>query len=83
MANSALDGMQKILIGNVGFFRYADDSVVTAKTRKEVEANLPIIRDWLVERVLKLNPEKTSICPMDEGFEFLGFDLGHFRMASA
>ena len=79
LANIALDGLQKALVGKVGFVRYADDFVVTARTREEIEINLPIIQEWLAKRGLSMNPEKTSIQCMDEGFDFLGFNLRHYR----
>jgi len=79
LANIALNGLQKALVGKVGFVRYADDFVVTARTREEIEINLPIIEKWLAVRGLQLHPEKTSIRPMDEGFNFLGFHLRHYR----
>lgn len=45
LANIALDGLQKALVGKVGFVRYADDFVVTARTREEIEINRPVIEN--------------------------------------
>jgi RNA-directed DNA polymerase len=56
-----------------GCIRYADDCIVTAETKEDIEAILPKIVDWLAERGLKLNEEKTRIRQKSEGFNFLGF----------
>lgn len=61
--------------GRYGFIRYADDFIVTAETKEDIEAILPKIVDWLAERGLKLNEEKTRIRHKSEGFNFLGFHI--------
>jgi RNA-directed DNA polymerase len=58
-----------------GFVRYADDFIITAGTREELEAILPEVEAWLAERGLKLNQEKTHIRHITEGFNFLGFTI--------
>jgi RNA-directed DNA polymerase len=58
-----------------GFIRYADDFVVTAETKEDIEAALPKIITWLAERGLKINEEKTQIRHVSEGFNFLGFNI--------
>jgi len=78
LANVALDGMQKLLPGNYGFIRYADDWVVTAKTKEELEAIKPVIVQWLAQRGLVLNDKKTRIVSVQEGFDFLGFNIRHY-----
>ena len=44
-----------------GFVRYADDFIVTAQTKEQIEAIIPRIQEWLAERGLHLNEEKTQI----------------------
>jgi RNA-directed DNA polymerase len=56
-----------------GYARYADDFVVTAKSREDIEAIKPVISEWLAQRGLKLNEEKTKITRVEENFNFLGF----------
>jgi len=58
--------------------RYADDLVVLCKTESEAKAALEKLERLLVERKLKLHPEKTRIvdATQSEGFEFLGY---HFE----
>ncbi len=55
-----------------GFVRYADDFIVTAQTRKDIEAIVPILSRWLELRELELNQEKTNIVHVEQGFNFLG-----------
>jgi RNA-directed DNA polymerase len=62
-------------VGTYGFIRYADDFVVTAETKGDIEAILPKIGNWLAERGLRLNEEKTQIRHVSEGFNFLGFNI--------
>lgn len=61
-----------------GFARYADDFLVTAETREDLEAIQPILADWLKLRGLRFNEEKTQIVPIEHGVNFLGFHLRHF-----
>lgn len=61
-----------------GFIRYADDFIVTAATRAEIEAIVPILTEWLAIRGLELHPDKTAIVPAEDGFDFLGFNIRLF-----
>jgi RNA-directed DNA polymerase len=82
LANIALDGLEKIVNdlseqGNtIHFVRYADDFICTAKS-KEILQNkvLPAIIDFLRERGLELSLEKTKITSINDGFDFLGFNI--------
>lgn len=62
-------------VSRYGFIRYADDFVVTAETKEDLEAILPKLVTWLAERGLRLNEEKTQIRHVSEGFNFLGFNI--------
>lgn len=75
LANIALDGMQHILGKGYRLARYADDFVIMAKTRREIEQAIPKITSWLKERGLELNWEKTRVAHRTEGFHFLGFEV--------
>jgi RNA-directed DNA polymerase len=59
--------------------RYADDFVVVAATREEIEAVIPILNPWLAERGLQLHPEKTKVVHIDDGFDFLGLTIRRFK----
>jgi RNA-directed DNA polymerase len=61
-----------------GFSRYADDLLVTAQTREDIEAIKPILADWLSIRGLTFNEEKTRIVPITYGVNFLGVQIRHF-----
>lgn len=62
-----------------GFVRYADDFIITATSREDIEAVQPIIEQWLSEKGLQLNREKTRIAHISEGFNFLGFNLKQYK----
>ena len=62
-----------------GFIRYADDFIITAKSREDIEAIIPTLQEWLKERGLELSQEKTNISHVEEGFNFLGFNIRQFK----
>jgi len=74
-----LDGMEQAVLSavprrsRVNFVRYADDFVVTGKS-KSVLVNLvrPAIERFLAIRGLQLSAEKTVITHITDGFTFLG-----------
>jgi RNA-directed DNA polymerase len=56
--------------------RYADDFVVmVAGTRADTEALWPELGSVLAPMGLSLSVEKSGICHIDEGFDFLGFRI--------
>jgi RNA-directed DNA polymerase len=77
--NIALDGLEQLLAGNAGYIRYADDLVVTAKSKEQIEALVPLVENFLAERGLKLNSEKTRIVHVKDGFNFLGFNVRSYK----
>jgi RNA-directed DNA polymerase len=79
IANVALDGLEKLLTGKAGYIRYADDLVVTAKSKEQIEAIIPLVENFLAERGLKLNMEKTRIVHVKDGFNFLGFNVRSYK----
>src|SRR6266436_4431684 len=89
LANFALDGLERVLrekypaatrlksVGNqrpsVNFIRYADDFVITGKSKELLEGKVkPLIEQFLLERGLELSPTKTVITHVEKGFDFLG-----------
>jgi RNA-directed DNA polymerase len=62
-----------------GFIRYADDFVITAKKKEDIEFILPYIQGWLNKRGLELNQEKTRIVHISEGFNFLGYNIKRYK----
>jgi RNA-directed DNA polymerase len=59
----------------LGFIRYADDFIVTAKDSESLENVLIEIKQWLSQRGLEISAEKTRIVNIEDGFNFLGFNL--------
>ncbi|MFA7060300.1 MAG: group II intron reverse transcriptase/maturase [Pedobacter sp.] len=79
LANMTLDGLERIIRNavprrrRVNFIRYADDFIVTGKSRRILEETIkPAIEKFLDERGLTLSPEKTAITHIKDGFTFLG-----------
>ena len=57
----------------INFIRYADDFVITGKSRQLLENTvLPIVKQFLEKRGLSLSKEKTKITYIYDGFTFLG-----------
>ena len=89
LANIALHGMEQALSirrdrrGRIqssrATVRYADDFVVFCETREDAETCIPILEEWLAERGLQLSEEKTQIVHLMDGFDFLGFNVRHYR----
>jgi RNA-directed DNA polymerase len=83
LANMTLDGLEDAIRravprrSRVNFVRYADDFIVTGKSRRLLEQQVkPAIEAFLAERGLQLSEEKTKITYIRDGFTFLG---QHFR----
>ena len=87
LCNMALDGLQDIVVigrskkrRQLNFIRYADDFIVTGASadylRQEI---LPDLQQVLSDRGLELLEEKTRLSHIDEGFDFLGFNVRKYR----
>ena len=91
LANIGLHGLENFLkqfkkknkygakLDKYGFVRYADDFIVTATCQEDIEEILPKIEQWLSQRGLQLNREKTRTLHISEGFNFLGFNLRQYN----
>jgi len=95
LANCALDGLERVLngeyppktrlksIGNkipsLNFIRYADDFVITSKSKELLEREIkPLVEQFLQERGLELSPTKTVITHVEKGFDFLGQNVRRY-----
>ena len=92
LANITLDGMEalldkyrtrkengKTINRKVNLVRYADDFIITGESHEvleEIKADLIL---FLKERGLELSEEKTLITHIDDGFDFLGFNIRKYR----
>ncbi len=63
----------------VNLVRYADDFIITAKTKEIAEELKGIVSDFLQSRGLELSEEKTRITHIDKGFDFLGWNFRKFK----
>jgi RNA-directed DNA polymerase len=90
LLNVALHGLEAALgvtrnhkgeiAGPRAVVRYADDFVVFCESREDAErVKDRILPPWLAERGLSLSAEKTRIVHLTEGFDFLGFNVRHYR----
>lgn len=90
LANMTLDGLERLLDERfrkkkvegrvqhpkINLVRYADDFIITGPSREVLENEVrPVVEQFLRERGLELSAEKTSITPIDQGFDFLGQNL--------
>src|ERR1700731_1646138 len=95
LANCALDGLERILkdkyptgralksfgglCPSVNFIRYADDFVITGRTKELLEGEVkPIVEQFLQQRGLELSPKKTVITHVEKGFDFLGQNVRRY-----
>ncbi len=79
LANMTLDGLEETVRRavprrvRVNFIRYADDFIITGKSRRLLEVKVkPAIEKFLAERGLTLSKEKTVITHIKKRFTFLG-----------
>jgi RNA-directed DNA polymerase len=91
LANMTLDGLQNLLSNcfpkrgsemgkQVNLIRYADDIIITAKTKEILEIEvLPVVTEFLTKRGLELSKDKTKITHIDDGFDFLGQNIRKYK----
>src|SRR6267154_2456314 len=87
LANLTLDGMEKAIRSRikirhdqVNFIRYADDFVVTARTKETLEQIVkPAGVAFLAKRGLELSEQKTTLTHIEAGFNFLGQNVRKYK----
>lgn len=95
LANLTLDGLEAKLDAAFGkkryangkqtrlmvnYVRYADDFIVTGRSKELLEQEvMPIVKEFMEQRGLTLSPEKTKITHIDEGFDFLGQNVRKYN----
>lgn len=73
-----LDGLEEVVQhaiprrNRVNFIRYADDFIITGKSKCLLEKIKPAVEKFLAVRGLTLSEEKTFITYIKDGFTFLG-----------
>jgi RNA-directed DNA polymerase len=94
LANLALDGLERRLRekyphrgkgsekgrqAGVHLIRYADDFIITGRTKELLEQEVkPLVEEFLRIRGLELSAEKTKVTHIEEGFDFLGQTLRRY-----
>ena len=58
--------------------RYADDFVILCHSRQEALEVKTRLADWLAPRGLAFNEDKTRVVTLEEGFDFLGFNVRRY-----
>jgi RNA-directed DNA polymerase len=90
LLNAALHGMEKaagvryhttgraagwVIADSPVLIRYADDFVALCHSRHEALEVKARLASWLALRGLAFNEDKTRVVTLDEGFDFLGFNV--------
>ena len=64
----------------VNMVRYADDFIVTGRSKELVESKVkPLVTEFFKARGLELSTEKTRITHIEEGFDFLGQNVRKYN----
>jgi hypothetical protein len=90
LLNIALHGMEMAAGARYGadryacanspiLIRYADDFVVHCHTRQEALEVKARLAGWLTPRGLAFNEDKTKVVSLEEGYDFLGFNVRRYR----
>lgn len=58
---------------SINLIRYADDFIVTGRSKRQLERVKKVLSEFLLPRGLELHPDKTQIVHINEGFNFLGW----------
>jgi len=64
---------------SVGIVRYADDFVILTQTQEQANSMYEKMTEYLHKRQLTLSMEKTKITHIEEGFDFLGFNIRQYK----
>jgi len=90
LANLTLDGLQNELTSlfrtvrearaaKVNLVRYADDFIITGSSKELLEdAVKPLVEKFLATRGLVLSEKKTRVTHVNDGFDFLGWNVRYF-----
>jgi RNA-directed DNA polymerase len=62
-----------------GLVRYADDFAVLCATKEQAQMVKRQLEPWLESRGLAFNEDKTRVVHLDDGFDFLGFNIRRYH----
>jgi RNA-directed DNA polymerase len=69
----------KTRVGSPVLIRYADDLIALCHTRDDALKVKARLSAWLAPRGLVFNEEKTRVVSLDEGVDFLGFNVRRYH----
>jgi RNA-directed DNA polymerase len=72
-------GTLRAVPGSPVLVRYADDVLALCRTREQAEHVKQRLARWLEPRGLAFNEAKTRITHLDQGVDFLGFEIRRYR----
>src|ERR1700694_5352909 len=67
-----------IRVDSPALIRYADDLVALCHSRQQADQIKARLAAWLAPRGLAFNEDKTRVVTLDEGFDFLGFNVRRY-----
>nr|AYC64268.1 hypothetical protein [Pseudobryopsis hainanensis] len=89
LANIALHGLESYIgatpdstgriCGTRNYIRYANDFIVLCSSEQEAKETKDQIANWLKQRGLRFAPDKIHIHHIEDGFDFLGVNIRHFK----
>lgn len=86
LAVATLSGLESAVHQKVGradkvnVVAYADDFIITADSKEVLEIKIiPIVKEFLEKRGLKLSEKKTKITQIEDGFDFLGCNVRKYN----
>ena len=86
MLNATMSGLEQAIKSiskpkdKVNVIVYADDFIITGATAELLENKIKLaVQAFLNERGLNLSPEKTRITHIQDGFDFLGFNVRKYN----
>jgi RNA-directed DNA polymerase len=65
--------------GGPAVVTYADDFVALCHSREQAETVRDRLSTWLTPKGLSFNPDKTRIVHLDDGFDFLSFNIRRYH----
>jgi RNA-directed DNA polymerase len=69
----------KTMAGSPVVVRYADDLIAFCISREQAEEVKARLAAWLAPRGLTFNEDKTQVVHLDDGVDFLGFNVRRYR----
>ncbi|MEV0227820.1 group II intron reverse transcriptase/maturase, partial [Streptomyces sp. NPDC050704] len=74
-----ISGSQRVRQRTPVFIRYADDFAVLCTSEEEAYRIKGELAEWLDPRGLTINEDKTQVVHLEEGFNFLGFNVRRYN----